>query len=54
MPRASVNALSHRKRVIADGAPRLDTALFDTYTLPFALDGCHLGYRDYRKAIIKE
>lgn len=49
MPRAGVNALSDRKRVISGSTPRLDTSLFDTYTLPFALDGRNLGYRDYRE-----
>ncbi len=47
MPRAGVNALSDRKRVIPSSTPRLDTALLDTYTLPFALDGLNSGYQDY-------
>ncbi len=54
MPRAGVNALSDRKRVISGSTARLDTALLRTYTLPFALDGRNLGYRDYCRAIIKE
>jgi hypothetical protein len=45
MPRAGVNAFSgRRKQQFVIACARLDTALLDTYTLPFALDGSKTGF----------
>lgn len=53
MARAGVNALSYRKSPFSGGSACLDTWLPDTYTLPFALDGCNSSCRNYRKRNIK-
>jgi hypothetical protein len=54
MLRASVNTLSHRQKRNSRRLACLDTTLFDTYTLPFAPDGCKMSYRDYRELTIRE
>jgi hypothetical protein len=39
---------------LASRGRALTRTLFDTYTLPFALDERNMGYPDYREVIIKE
>ena len=46
--------LRTEKSAISQKRPRLDTVGFDTYTLPFALEGSFLSYRDYQELTIKE
>jgi hypothetical protein len=38
------------KNAISQKRARLDTARFDTYTLPFALEGSFLSHQDYQRA----